>query len=1390
MAKTTDDGEGVKRKIASAARAPLIITIVVIVVVGAAYYAFYRQQVEYYTGRNLRLVSTLTAQIDGRVGMYSRSFREGTLKPDAIGSRAEPIAQPEPTEPIKRGISETERGWSLLLQGENGSKATVRLDDVLKPIFARRVGAAFDMVLVADAAGNILYSLRTPPPASSLLTNEAEPLDDEEKGLPPRSAAMVRSANRAMKERESGSALVISRLGALLQRKGWREYTSLDPATLLVATEQIRVRLGDAEYLLFSQPYTFARKPVSLEAEAKPLIICGLVAAPRFRYDVSAVSASIILMAVGVALLAICCWPFLRIALIHPSQELAITDVALIVICTAVGASVLTLALLDVFAYRTLAKDSDEQLHRFSETVVEEFGHNVQRAMKVLDEAQKLTAPKVPDQEKSTAPLLPPAKKPAKSSPKISQPLPPALTADESVGQYPYVDSIAWIDGDGRPQVHFAAQNAVQNVARLSNVGQRLYFRNALLERTWTVNEQPYVLEWVTSRATGEVRAVLAKNTRDPRLPVIALSTDLIDITYAVRPPGVELAIIDETGEVVYHSDNERIGYENFFAETDRDRDLRSAVLARREGHVSAGYWGEDKSIYVRPLIGSRWTLLTFRAKRLSRVLNVEAATLTLVLLLLGAAPYVFLYIFTLIIAPRYRAPSIWPDESRRGDYMRLCVIYLALLLLFGLTTYVLTPWSSFYAVMMIPAVAILSTYLVLHRIGTPRRFAIATALWIVANAILFTVLLRYNVAAGRFFSGHPAVAKAVLVAVAVAVAALTAMLVSRSPGRRLSAFALARVPLGYSTLYRLCGVLILVLCAALPVAAFFNISRHVQAELLVKYGQLRAAADLEHRIDHLETLNVRSDSTPAVYRDVLRPDILKKTFGSTWGLQPVVEKAPPALLAGAAGVICEKPAETDWTVPPSAASLLPALYEDSIAIRPLFDIGARDQLWHWCVEETLITLVRKVRFDVKVSQKLWESTPADQKIVISSLRTPVEEDDDEGGGGSAVPAMLLGGLGLLVVFWYASGFIASRVLLMDVTEPHWMARLPLSPTLGDHIFLVRRDKDAAALTGDDPMGKGLPFLDVSFEELARTDSWDAALERLDGSAAGRNVRIVDFEHGVNDGSVNLKKLQWLERLLSLPDRTVIVISTVSPAFVMTAPPPKADAPPDYLDRWRTLLDRFVTVTAEELELRHEEWKRRQQFRTLSQLRERGPKSWLEKETAYNPFLRRLRDELEPGDDRAHLLDEIAERAETYYAGLWATCRQDEKLLLYQLARNGLANGRNRRTLRRLIARGLVRRDPNLELFSETFRLYVLEASQREDLVSRARAERGTSTWDTLRLPFFIIIISFLLLLFATQKDLLTTTTALAAALTTGLPIIMKLIGVFSEKRMGGPDRA
>src|SRR5204862_7020298 len=52
-------------------RLPLLITLVTLGVVGVSYYFYYLEHAEYFSGRNLRLLSMLTAQIEGRVDMYS-----------------------------------------------------------------------------------------------------------------------------------------------------------------------------------------------------------------------------------------------------------------------------------------------------------------------------------------------------------------------------------------------------------------------------------------------------------------------------------------------------------------------------------------------------------------------------------------------------------------------------------------------------------------------------------------------------------------------------------------------------------------------------------------------------------------------------------------------------------------------------------------------------------------------------------------------------------------------------------------------------------------------------------------------------------------------------------------------------------------------------------------------------------------------------------------------------------------------------------------------------------------------------------------------------------------------------------------------------------------------
>ena len=101
---------------------------------------------------------------------------------------------------------------------------------------------------------------------------------------------------------------------------------------------------------------------------------------------------------------------------------------------------------------------------------------------------------------------------------------------------------------------------------------------------------------------------------------------------------------------------------------------------------------------------------------------------------------------------------------------------------------------------------------------------------------------------------------------------------------------------------------------------------------------------------------------------------------------------------------------------------------------------------------------------------------------------------------------------------------------------------------------------------------------------------------------------------------------------------------------------------------------------------------------------------------------------------RDQILEEIEESADSYYREIWEKCTQDERVLLEHVGRHGLASAASRRVVRRLLAAGLLRKDPELRLMSESFRRFVLEPERRQE-VAALELQAAPSLWDRLRVP-------------------------------------------------------
>ena len=146
------------------------------------------------------------------------------------------------------------------------------------------------------------------------------------------------------------------------------------------------------------------------------------------------------------------------------------------------------------------------------------------------------------------------------------------------------------------------------------------------------------------------------------------------------------------------------------------------------------------------------------------------------------------------------------------------------------------------------------------------------------------------------------------------------------------------------------------------------------------------------------------------------------------------------------------------------------------------------------------------------------------------------------------------------------------------------------------------------------------------------------------------------------------------------------------------------------------------------------------------------------------------------------VLDEVAERTDAWYKRIWKTCSSDEQLVLAEIASEGFVNYKSRRTVRRLLARGLIAKDPSFRLMNTTFRRFVLSAPCQQDV----HALEGTSdprTRDRVRAPFLAALVVISLFFLVTQREMFNATVATLSTVVAAVPILFRVVALVTGKR-------
>jgi hypothetical protein len=320
----------------------------------------------------------------------------------------------------------------------------------------------------------------------------------------------------------------------------------------------------------------------------------------------------------------------------------------------------------------------------------------------------------------------------------------------------------------------------------------------------------------------------------------------------------------------------------------------------------------------------------------------------------------------------------------------------------------------------------------------------------------------------------------------------------------------------------------------------------------------------------------------------------------------------------------------------------------------------------------------------------------------------------------------------------------------------------------------------------------------LDLHEKAQTGNWAAAFDSNSlPSDSAVPIAIDHFEYRADDPQSNEQKLLLLEKLVFMEKRKVVIISALSPIFyfscggsgddwdVKTGQEREEPQATQNLNRWVSVFRPFSELdfkVADAKDFAETVIKLKTKLSTPDEKISHKLANLFQSECWPTPRMREIGEEfVDKLEDRAEmtaeqLIDEIAIRSEPYYRGLWATCSKAEKLLLVQLAQEGLVNPKNRAPLWQLMRKRLVLHDPVIRIMNESFRRFAACAVPLPTITAW-ELEGVQMSWGNVKAVSLTLALGVAGFLFITQQALFDTWMAYASGLLAAIPAVVRIFG-------------
>jgi hypothetical protein len=1343
---------------------------IIILLIPIGYYLLYHvpSQKDFFTSRNLRLLGDMSKHISGKIESYKQTIDNGLIKNNKIRLfyKKFPLNEGVYSDSIRTEVKEriqkiqnlqykdskffpgkavSEIRYNLEL---NGSRFDLYIDYRGQRIKEDDSLGTLGIHLTAHASlDSIISPLTNPEIFDNILLVEYE------------GQRVVYQANQ-----EEFLAIRLDSISANVKETRTSHYGD--------------VVWGNTHYKLYVQPVRISALSDAAQMNGKgglQWMLIGLVEANRFNADSRAISYFKISLFLFLVLLVLFSMPLFKLHFIGEREELKRVDLLLALFSLFVGAGIITFFLLSVYSDTKDKYILDDSL----EILAEEIEQNVNAEIDSL--LQQYEDVRQDIQNRITEPTV-------------------GYIFGGS-GRYPYFTQIAWIDNSGMQVLKIRRDSPTP----LVNVNSRPYFRKIKVGEFWYRGQdnsrQPYYIQPIISITTGENSAVLSvpdtislkiryeKTIRTVRSKVAAISVHFISLLNPVLTEGSGFCIINENGEVLFHNEQNRNLQENFFTECDENPRLRAAVYSRVEKNLKVNYLGREHRAYLRPLRNTPWTLITFADLKLVRSSELNALTsgtiLFAFLVLLS-----FVVLFTLYFLKLLKNFDwLWPQHALNDTYRILIIVLLTLSGFYYYTIFNIfniSPNTNLHVALFLPFVITLATYLMLQRKILWRELPTTTKRAILGVLVLAGVILYL---AGQYFFVYG-------ISGFIIGCVLSSNFITNLTNRE-------KFP-EYYTRFAMSGVALLFLTSILPSIAFFKVAYDSEFESFIKRGQLSLLRGIENRKDRLNKLykdpGLNPDN-PAGKKQSMTLISERTDFKNAWDIHnkfffktTIIDSADfdSVFRSNYEELISEHRLENTPFKPAGVSpldSLLALLRSNLRIVNPksweLYHSGTADRLWEWQKLDDMLMLLKRIAPES-------EHRP----YIVSRLNN----FHSPSFWVSAVGLFFLVLLLLIVMIYFIK-----KVFMIDVILPS----KPRYGKLGQDTILQN-----VIYIGQPNSGKSEYVNQIKNKKiinLRQEEDPDVLLTKYEKIEDDPKVYVVDhFELYLDNPKWNYTKLVLLEHLVSLYKKTVVIVSTIDPLKFLSriAKPPRTEEEKQLLqeqdlhDRWVMILSSFtkkyhsidvdssffVNFVNKKCQERIDHLLNGQDTKKLKSLCET-----IISECQHIAFLQRIGMEIvenlggnEFSYSRDLLIDEILQKAETYYRSIWSVCSTDEKITLYHLARNGFITPKETETVRMLMRKGLIRKEPRFILLNESFKKFVLTAESAAVIEQWKRSQ--PRSWGNIRTPLVTVLIAVALFIFVTQRETFNESVAWISAFVASIPALLKLLNLFRPGGIKTPD--